>query len=68
MHGRFRCRWLVGPLLVFAFAAPPAVRAGVRPPWFTRAWQSDVGMPDNTVAGIDLAPDGLLWAPAGSMR
>ena len=35
-----------------------------------RAWQSDVGLPDNTVVGIDLAPDGFLWVatPAGLVR
>jgi signal transduction histidine kinase/ligand-binding sensor domain-containing protein len=31
------------------------------PPWFVRTWQSDEGLPDNTVIGIDQAQDGFLW-------
>ena len=70
IHGRCRRRWLASLLLVLAFAAPAAVRAQDRPAWFMRAWQSDVGLPDNTVVGIDLAPDGFLWVatPAGLVR
>lgn len=30
-------------------------------PWFVRAWQSDEGLPDNTVVGIVQTPDGFLW-------
>jgi len=26
-----------------------------------RTWQSDVGLPDNTVVGIEQKPDGFLW-------
>jgi ligand-binding sensor domain-containing protein len=29
--------------------------------WFVRTWQSDEGLPDNTVMGIDQTPDGFLW-------
>lgn len=29
--------------------------------WFVRSWQSDEGLPDNTVMGIDQTPDGFLW-------
>lgn len=36
----------------FALAAPP---------WFVRTWQSDAGLPDNTVVGIEQTPDGFLW-------
>ena len=46
---------LVAGLLV---AVPPA---GASPTWFARTWQSDAGLPDNTVMGIDQAPDGFLW-------
>jgi signal transduction histidine kinase/ligand-binding sensor domain-containing protein len=31
------------------------------PPWFVRTWQSDEGLPDNSVAGICQTPDGFLW-------
>ena len=67
-HGR--CGWLVSLVLGCVIAVPVAVPAQDRPPWFMRAWQSDVGLPDNTVVGIDLAPDGFLWVatPAGLVR
>ena len=29
--------------------------------WFTRTWQSDAGLPDNTVVGVEQTPDGFLW-------
>ena len=29
--------------------------------WFVRTWQSDAGLPDNTVLGIEQTPDGFLW-------
>jgi len=29
--------------------------------WFVRTWQSDEGLPDNSVMGIDQTPDGFLW-------
>jgi len=32
-----------------------------KPPWVVRSWQSDAGLPDNTVVGIDQTPDGFLW-------
>ena len=45
---------------MLAFADPAAVRAQDRPAWFMRAWQSDVGLPDNTVVGIGQTFDGFL--------
>ena len=30
-------------------------------PWVVRTWQSDEGLPDNTVVGIEQTPDGFLW-------
>ena len=39
-----------------------AVQSAVAsPPWFARTWQSDMGLPDNSVVGIDQTPDGFLW-------
>lgn len=35
--------------------------ASARASWFIRNWQSDEGLPDNTVIGITQAPDGFLW-------
>jgi signal transduction histidine kinase/ligand-binding sensor domain-containing protein len=29
--------------------------------WFFRAWQSDEGLPNNTVTGLAQTPDGYLW-------
>jgi len=29
--------------------------------WFNRAWQSDEGLPDNSVVGIEQTPDDYLW-------
>ena len=42
--------------------ALPATRASsaAAPPWFTRTWQSDEGLPDNTVIGVAKTPDGFL--------
>jgi ligand-binding sensor domain-containing protein len=52
------CRWLVSLLGVLAFATAPVAEAL---PWMVRTWQSDVGLPDNTVVGIGQTPDGFLW-------
>ena len=29
--------------------------------WFARAWQTDDGLPNNTVTGVAQTPDGFLW-------
>lgn len=46
---------LLGALVL----AAPGVSAS--PDWFARTWQSDAGLPDNTVVGINQTPDGFLW-------
>ena len=58
---------LASLLLVLAVAAPPAALAL---PWVIRVWQSDEGLPDNTVVGTEQTPDGFLWVatPAGLVR
>lgn len=38
-----------------------AMTASATPPWFVRTWQSDEGLPDNTVVGTAQTPDGFLW-------
>jgi len=48
------CLWLAAFLFLSttAFAAPP---------WIDRTWQSDEGLPDNSVIGVGQTPDGYLW-------
>ena len=67
MNSRPPWRWRVSLLVVLAAVG---ALAQDRPPWFTRAWQSDVGLPDNTVVGIEQSPDGFLWVatPVGLVR
>ena len=38
--------------------------------WFYRAWQTEDGLPDNTVSGLAQSPDGYLWVGSngGAMR
>jgi signal transduction histidine kinase/ligand-binding sensor domain-containing protein len=38
--------------------------------WFARTWQSDDGLPNNTVTGLAQTPDGFLWiaTPDGLTR
>ena len=51
-------RWFAR-LVVVVVALAPLVSA--RASWFIRNWQSDEGLPDNTVMGITQSPDGFLW-------
>ena len=52
------CRRLVSLLGALVLAAPGVTAS---PDGFARTWQSDAGLPDNTVVGIDQTPDGFLW-------
>jgi len=45
-------------LVLTFFVATPAVAEQA---WYVRTWQSDDGLPDNTVMAIDQTPDGFLW-------
>lgn len=47
-----------GLLAMLALATASVTAA---PPWTVRTWQSDAGLPDNTVVGIEQTPDGFLW-------
>jgi ligand-binding sensor domain-containing protein len=60
-HGRWH--WLVSLLWVLALAAVPA---SAELPWAIRTWQSDEGLPDNTVVGIGQTPDVFLWVAAST--
>ncbi|MEI7899807.1 MAG: hypothetical protein WCK89_06110 [bacterium] len=51
----YRCLMLA----VLTAAALPAGAAA--PPCIVRTWQSDEGLPDNTVMGVGQTPDGFLW-------
>jgi ligand-binding sensor domain-containing protein len=57
IHGRIPVLWLAGLLALLAIG----VLAAASPPWVVRTWQSDEGLPDNTVVGIEQTPDGYLW-------
>lgn len=46
-------------LMVVAVAALQA--AAISSPCIVRTWQSDEGLPDNTVTGVGQTPDGFLW-------
>jgi len=48
--------------LWLALSAAGAGAASGNPAWISRAWQSDEGLPGNTVRGIAQTPDGFLWA------
>ncbi len=50
--------WLAGLL---ALPATGVSSAAAVPPWVVRTWQSDEGLPDNSVVGIEQTPDGYLW-------
>ena len=58
INGRIPVLWLVGLLALLAMGVLPAAAT---PPWVVRTWQSDEGLPDNTVVGIEQTPDGFLW-------
>ena len=58
MNFIFPRHWLVCLGVVIAVSAP---LAPARPSWFIRNWQSDMGLPDNTVIGITQSLDGFLW-------
>ena len=57
IHGRIPVLWLAGLLALLAMGVLPAAPS----PWVVRTWQSDEGLPDNTVVGIEQTPDGFLW-------
>ena len=45
-----------------ATSPTPATNAA----WFSRAWQSEEGLPGNTVVGVAQTPDGFLWVATES--
>ena len=37
------------------------VDAATNSAWFARAWQSEDGLPEHTIVGVEQTPDGYLW-------
>lgn len=59
---------LLASLLVLT--SPWGRAAGTTNSWYARDWQSDDGLPNNTVSGLAQTPDGYLWlgTPSGLAR
>ncbi len=54
-------------VLTVSFFAAGAVSAyGASSDWFARVWQSDDGLPDNSVTGVAQTSDGYLWVATQS--
>ena len=51
-------RWLAAALMA---VCAPARATSTNSSWFARAWQTDDGLPNNTVTGLAQTPDGFLW-------
>jgi signal transduction histidine kinase/ligand-binding sensor domain-containing protein len=52
-----RWRWMASFIVIWTLAADGAVDAG----WIVRTWQTDDGLPGNTVTGLSQTKDGYLW-------
>ncbi len=55
-------RWVLGGLArltILAVALPLA--ANTNSAWFARAWQTEDGLPEHTIVGLEQTPDGYLW-------
>ncbi|MEI7902135.1 MAG: two-component regulator propeller domain-containing protein, partial [bacterium] len=53
--------WTAYRRLWLAVLTAAAWQAAADAPWIVRMWQSDEGLPDNTVVGVEQTPDGYLW-------
>lgn len=55
---------------LFLFIAPPAFAAGTNDGWLAQSWQTEEGLPDNSVAGVAQTADGYVWVgtPTGLAR
>ena len=63
---RLMVYWLVSIMLLAGISA----RATTNSKWFTRVWQIDDGLLDNTVSSVAQGPDNYLWLamPVGVMQ
>ena len=52
-------RWSFASLLLTALSLP--LGAATNSAWFFRAWQTDDGLPEQTIVGMEQTPDGYLW-------
>ena len=48
-------------LSALTLANSPAVAAGTTSEWLARAWQTEDGLPEHTIVGLEQSPDGYLW-------
>lgn len=55
------CLSLLRLACLLALLAMGASSGAANTPWVLRTWQSDEGLPDNIVVGIEQTPDGFLW-------
>ena len=71
MYIRFVCR-LAGLLLAgwLVFSGLTVSAQETNTTWLARSWQSEDGLPDNSVNGLAQTPDGFLWigTPSGLAR
>ena len=58
---RQRLALLAGLLFLSAGASTPAVSTNAVMPYRIRAWQTDDGLPQNSVYAITQTSDGYLW-------
>src|SRR4051794_20428384 len=61
---RLSSHWLLAALLAFA---APARSLALTNSWSLRVWQSDDGLPNNSIRTLAQTADGYLWAAAGSV-
>jgi signal transduction histidine kinase/ligand-binding sensor domain-containing protein len=56
--------------VLILFLAATTAPGSTNSAWFARSWQSDDGLPNNTVGGLAQTPDGYLWlgTPTGLAR
>ena len=59
--------WLVG---IFILGTAAVAANETDDTWLTRSWQSEEGLPENSVTGLAQTPDGFLWigTPSGLAR
>ena len=52
-------RWWFASLILMIFWLP--LGAVTNSAWFARAWQTEDGLPEHTIVGLEQTPDGYLW-------
>lgn len=54
-----RTAWGLAGLVLMIFA--PMLGATTNSAWFARAWQTEDGLSEHTIVGLEQSPDGYLW-------